>query len=219
MPTCRDVLHGAFKAIKVLAPGDMPQVDQLRDGLLAIQDIIQELHEARGPLTDVDVSAATYIASENQRVRIQAGAATVVTLPNAIPMYDGFDPYDYGFNPAAQQWGAYAPQGSAGVADNIAWRQPRDGTRIEIVGTTAQLFFYRADVNQWLSANALRLDDEMPLNARYRGALIALVAERLVEELSLEEPSPGFLHRAGLARATLYIRSGTDRSPVRAEYF
>jgi hypothetical protein len=228
MPTCRVVIADALRALKAMAPGDMAHIDQLNAGLSAIQNVALELHEARGPLLDVDVpgptcadppSPITYIPSENQRIRIQAGFTVTVTLPNSIPFHDGYDPYDYGFNPALNDWGAYAAQGSTSAADHILYRQPRDGARIEIVGTTQQLFFYRADINQWVGAYDMRLDDEIPLNARYAGPFGAMVAERLMEELSVDEPSPGFARRVANARAVMFTRSGVRPAPVRGEYF
>jgi hypothetical protein len=228
MPTCRVVIKDALRALKVLAPGDMPHIDQLNTGLSAIQNVALELHEARGPLLDVDVpsstcptppSAFSYTPSENQRIRIQAGFTVTVTLPNSIPFFDGFDPYDYGFNPALSHWAAYAPQGTTAPADHIMYRQPRDGARIETVGTSQQLFFYRADLNQWISVYDIRLDDEIPLNARYAGPFGTMVAERLMEELSVNEPSPGFARRVANARAVMFTRPGTRPAPTRGQYF
>ena len=78
MPTWRSVIRDAMRALKAIAPGDDPSIDELSDGLVALQDVVLELHEARGPLRDVDVPAPlfpcddppsplTYVAGENQR--------------------------------------------------------------------------------------------------------------------------------------------------------
>lgn len=211
MPTCRGVIADALRALKVLAPGDMPHVDQLNAGLSALQNLIVELHEARGPLQDVDVSA-DYVANENQRCRVQAGDTVSLTLPNAIPIFSAWT--DYGFS----GWPHAPDPGSTAAADNIHFRQPTDGARIEAVGTTQGLWFYRADINAWVGAYALTLDAEIPLNARYAGPLGALLAERLMEELSLNEPSPGFAARAVQARAILFTRPGARRAAAQAEY-
>jgi hypothetical protein len=200
MPTCRAVIADALRALKVLAPGDMPHVDQLNAGIAALQNLTGELHEARGPLRDVDVTA-DYIAGENQRCRVQLGDTVTITLPNSVPIS-----------------GRPAP-GSTGAADGVTFRQPTDGARIEAVGTTQGLWFYRADINSWVSAYALTLDSEVPLNQRYAGALGAFLAERLMEELSINEPSPGFARRALLARSLLFTRPGARREPVRGQYF
>jgi len=201
MPTCRVVIADALRALKVMAPGDMPHVDALNAGLGALQNLIVELHEARGPLQDVDVTA-DFVANENQRIRVQLGDTVTITLPNAVPVL------------ASQ-----TDPGSTGAADNIRFRQPTDGARIEAVGTTQGLWFYRADLNAWVGAYGLPLDSAIPLNARYAGSLGAFVAERLMEELSLNEPSPGFAARATRARTLLFTRPGAKRQPVRAEYF
>jgi hypothetical protein len=213
MPTCRTVISNALRALKVIAPGDMLHVDQLNAGLEAIQNLINELHEARGPLQDVDVEA-DYIANENQRCRVQLGDTVTITLPNAVPIYGAVDPYDYGFAATL----LHPAPGSTGIADGISLRQPTDGARIEAVGTTRGLWFYRADINSWVSAYALTLDGELPLNQRYAGAFGALLAERLMEELSLNEPSPGFARRATMARALMFTRPGAQRQPVRGQY-
>jgi hypothetical protein len=215
MPTARSVIKDALRALKVLAPGDGPHVDMLNAGLSGLQNLILELHEGRGALHDVDLSG-DWIAGENQRCRIQAGASVTVTLPNSVRKIGGFDPDDYGFVPSRRQCAA---QGSTGPADGALWRQPRDGARIEIVGTTRQLFFYRADLNAWTGALDIRLDDEVPLNARYGGPLGAFLAERIEDELTPGEPSASVARRAAMARLALFERPGAERATTRAHYF
>lgn len=217
MPTCRVVIADALRALKAVSPGEEADADQLAVALEALQNLILELHDARGPMVDVDVSA-NVVANENQRLRIQAGATAQVTLPNAVPLYDGFDPYDYGFNPASDDW-AWYPQGLTAPADGILSRQPLDGSRIEIVGTTNGLYFFRADTNAWMPAYGLTTDTEIPLNARYAGPLGALLAERLMESLAVNQPSPGLLRRIGQARRALLFQAGSQRPPVRGQYF
>ena len=215
MPTCRAVIQSALLALKVITAGEGPHVNHLTAGLTDLQDLILELHEARGPLFDVDVSGAAWTANENTRCRVEAGSTTVVTAPNAVPMSPGAAAYDYGF--AVSPW--WNTQGSTGPADGVLWRSPNDGARIEIVGATQTLLFYRADLNEWVSGYDLRLDDETPLNARYRGAVSTLLAERLAVEVKADEPGPAFLRRVIQARAVLFTRPGTRHEPARAEYF
>jgi hypothetical protein len=218
MPTCRIVIKDALRALKAIAPGDDPTVDELNDGLFALQNLVTEIHNARGPLIDLDVTAASYIPSQNQRVRIPTGGAVTITLPNAVPIFDGFDPYDYGFDPAADAW-SYGAQGTTGNADGIYYRQPTDGARIEIVTTTPALYFWRADLNQWISAYGLTLDVEVPFNARYAGPLGAVLADRLMESLSVNEPSPGLAKRVARGWSALLMQTGARRAPVRIENF
>lgn len=219
MPTVRIITKDAMRALKALAPGDDPDVDELNIALEAFQNLCAELHNGMGPLHDVDVSAASWIPAENQRLRIQSGATTAVTLPNAVPMYDGFDPYDYGFNPASQAWLAYAPQGTTAAADNIEYRQPRDGARIEIVGTGEALYFYRADINAWMPVYGLTLDTESPFNARYAGPLGALLAERLLDSIGAGQASPALAQRIARANAAMRLRTGNHRPPARIQNF
>src|SRR6202035_4711850 len=124
----------ALRALSALGPGDTPSIDELNAGMDALAEIMLDLHSARGPLTDIDVTAP-YVAAEDQRVRIQAGFTVSVTLPNSVPVYNLPDPYDYGFSLDI----TLPPQGSTAQADGVLLRQPRDGTRVEIVGTTQAL--------------------------------------------------------------------------------
>jgi len=217
MATARVVIAEAMRALRALAPGDDPTADDLVVGLEAISNLILDIHEARGPLLDVDVTADC-TPSENQRIRVQAGFDVAVTLPNAIPFFDGFDPYDYGFNPATAQW-QWAPQGTTAQADGVQYRQPRDGTRIETVGVTQALYFYRADINAWMAATGLTVDTELPFNNRYTSALGALTAERLMDVVSNAQPTPGLTRRIARGNAALMLRAGTHHAPVRAQYF
>lgn len=215
MATCRVVISEALRSIKAVSPGESPGVDELTLGLEALQALTLEIHEARGPLLDVDVTA-DYLASENQRVRIQAGSSSCVTLPNSIPLFNQPDPYDYGFSAPAVQ----PPMGSTGEADGQSYRQPRDGARIEVVGTTNGLWFYRADINQWVAAYGLTLDAETPFNSRLSYHLAALTAERAAEQYpAFEQAPPGLAKRAARAREALMLRLGTGRDPVTAVYY
>ena len=214
MPLCRAVIADACRALKVVAPGEDPDVDMLTTGLEALQNIILELHNGMGPLIDVDVQT-DYTPGESQRVRVQAGDTITVTLPNAIAMFQPYDPYDYGFSGSAAQ----PPPGTTAVADNVQFRQPYDGARIEIVGTTEALYIYRADLNQWMPAYGLTLSTEIPLNGRYAGHLAALLADRLMETLSVNEPSPGLAKRVARANHALMLRTGTTHPPVAIQNF
>ncbi|MHB8529731.1 MAG: hypothetical protein ACYC8V_09510 [Caulobacteraceae bacterium] len=232
MATARTVILDAFRSLKVIAPGDEPTIDEIALGLEAVQELILEIHESRGPLTDVDVTA-DYVASENQRVRVQAGYTVNITLPNAIPLFNLPDPYDYGFAIPI----VIPPQGSTGQADGYSWRQPRDGTRIEVTGTGEGLYFYRSDLNAWMAlygptlqpgfvvspfapAYSLIVDQELPLSSRFNAHLGALVAERLAESLPAPaDLTPGLQRRAVRARAAIMLQTGRARDPVMADYF
>ena len=204
-----------MRALKALGVGDAPGIDEFTVGLEAISLLTLEIHEARGPMLDIDVSG-NVIPSENQRIRIQAGSVISITLPNAIPMFSTPDPYDYGFNVGA----VAPPVGTTGAADGVQYRQPRDGTRIEIVGTTQALYFYRADINSWTAATGLTVDAQTPFNNRYSSALAALVAERMMETLpGGGEPTPGLARRIARGRSALMMRTGVDHDRTVAEYF
>src|SRR5579859_1299068 len=98
MATVRAALNEAMRALRAIAPGDDPTADELAAGLEAAQNLIMDIHEARGPLVELDVSAS-YVAGENQRVRIVSESVVSVTLPNSVAMFWSGDPYDFGFVP------------------------------------------------------------------------------------------------------------------------
>lgn len=212
MATCRAAVADALRAIGALTVGDTPSADELALGLAALQAIVLDIHNARGPMADIDISA-DYVAGENQRVRVQIGASVSVTLPNAVAISPAFAPYDYGFTGA---FPTPAP-GYSGSADGVTTRAPRDGVRVEVVGSSQALYFYRADTNDWHAATGLALDDETPLNDRYAAALAALVAERLLEAWGVD-PSPALARRVARGNGALMMQAGVARDAVMAEY-
>ncbi len=214
MSTVRTLVTEALQAVGAIALGDDPSADELTAGLQAFKRLTSDLHEGRGPMLDVDIEA-DYIAWENQRCRVQAGDDVTVTLPNSGPLFITSDPYDYGFAQAILP----PPQGSLGAADGNTTRAPRDGTRIEVVGTSHGLWFYRDDINSWISADPLLIDSEAPFNKRLDSGLVALLAERLIDLLPNAQLTPTLAARIGRGRASLMLQTGKTRDPVRAEYF
>jgi hypothetical protein len=215
MTTVRVAIAGAMRALRAAAPGDDPVADELAAGLEAAQELVLALHEGRGPLHQVDV-ASNWIAGEDQRIRIAAGATVAVTLPNSVAVHWQYSPNDYGFSAGATL--PLPPQGSTGAADNIAWRAPRAGSRVEIVGTTQGLWFYRDDLNTWQSAIGLAIDSELPLSPRLDFA--ALLAERLADIVTdAPQPTPMLLKRIARARAALLTQPGHAHTRRVGEYF
>jgi hypothetical protein len=214
MATVRTALNEALRAIRAIGLGDDPVADELAIGLEAVQGLILDIHEGRGPLLDVDVTAATITPGENQRLRIQDGDTTLVTLPNAVPIGGPHSPYDYGFTAPA---GA-APVGTAAVADGYAYRAPLDGSRIEIVGATQALYFYRSDTNAWTRATDLALDSELPFSARLTSAFSAMLAERLFDSVSTAPPTPMLLKRIAQGRLAMMQQSGKGRTQTVGQY-
>jgi hypothetical protein len=217
MATVRVALNEAMRALRSAGLGEDATADELAVGLEAAQNLVLEIHEARGPLYDLDVSAA-YVAGENQRLRIVNGDVVQITLPNAVAMFWDYDPYDYGFVPG---YPGLPPAGSTGAADNIQYRPPADGARIEIVGTTQALYFYRADLNQWTPAYGLTIDAELPFNDRLTSSFTAMLAERLADVLAdAPQISPQLARRIAAGRSAIFIQSGRRRSHRRVgEYF
>lgn len=207
MSTVRTAVKAALRLLKTIALGDDPSADELALGLAVSQSLILDLHNARGPLYDIDVAGA-YTAGEDQRVRIENGDTVSITLPNSVSMFWGYDPYDYGFVPG---YPGSPPSGSTGPADGIEWRAPYDGARIELVGTTQALFFYRADINAWQAATGLTIDSELPFNARLSSAFEALLAERMADEVADQPPSPMLAKRIARSRAQMLLQSGRVR--------
>jgi hypothetical protein len=215
MSTVRATIIQALRLLRAAAPGDEPTAEELSVGLEGAQALVLEIHEARGPLLTLDISAH-WTPGENQRLRVQAGADVTVTLPNTVAMAGSDDPYDYGFHAAA----ANPALGSTGPADYVAWRPPTDGARIEIVGTQAGLYFYREDTNAWVPALALTVNSELPFNQRLQGAFAALLAERLADVLGAQaEVTPAQKARLVHAREQMFTRTGNRHAPTRAGYF
>lgn len=217
MTTVRAAGEEALRTFKALAPGDSMTVDECTAVVEAVQNLILDLHEARGPMRDVDI-IDDYTPGENERVRVQSGYTVTVTLPNSVPIV-GTSAYDYGFTSTVLSTG-----GSSDSADGVTWRQPRDGARIEIVGLAGGnvpgVYFFRADTDDWVLATGLSIDSTLPLNARYTSAFGALIAQRLIETWpGVFEPTSSLLRRVARANTTLMLRPGVARDPVVAEYF
>ena len=213
MNACRDILVEAFAALGAISFGGEPTADELDAGLSAMTRVILELHEARGPMTEIDVNA-DFLATENQRVRVEAGVSVAVTLPNSIPCEPKARWGDYGQANA----GPAGPLGIASAADGSRSRPPRDGSRIEIVASTQVLYFYRSDINAWIVASPVEIDGPSPLAARYESALAALVAERLCDTMNVS-PSAVLSRRIARGNGALLLRQSTPRQPARPSYF
>ena len=214
MTTCRDVLADAFAALGAIAFGGEPTADEIDAGLSAMTGVLLDIHGAREALRQVDLSA-DYLASENESVRVAAGAQLTVMLPNSILGGCGGASGDYGFHALAGDPGGV---GSAGMADGVQSRRPRDGARIEVIGTTQALYFYRSDINAWIAVRPLTIDGPTPLNARYDGALAALVAERLCDPMGLS-PSAVLAKRIARGNAALMSWPATARPSRRSAYY
>jgi hypothetical protein len=239
MATCRVAINEAMRALRATAPGDDPTADELVVGIEAISNLVLDIHEARGPMRDIDIPSRdteragfppcrpgsappagqpkplTYVPGENERLRIQPNFDVAITLPNSVRHTGWIDPYDYGFLP-----GRFRPSlGSTGPADGIEWRAPEDGARIEIVGTSQALYFYRADLNQWMPATGFATDTELPFNNRLTSAFEALLAERLMDVVSAAAPTPNLLKRIARGRSAIFLQTGRRRSSRVGEYF
>ena len=59
MTTCRTIITGALRSIGAIAFGDDGLVDELSNGVVELQNLLLEIHEGRGPMVDVDLSATT----------------------------------------------------------------------------------------------------------------------------------------------------------------
>ena len=213
MTTCRDILTDALGALGLVGFGGQPSADEIDGGLFALSRVVFELHGARGALRSVDVSA-DYLASENESVRIEANASVVVTLPNSVLIRSDIGGDDYFVGSTSCY---HLSVGSSAPADGCLSRPPRDGARIEIVGTTQALYFYRSDTNAWVSAAPLMIDGPTPMNARYDGALAALVAERLCDPMNVA-PSPTLLRRIARGNAALLIQHAWPQSGLGTAY-
>lgn len=215
MATCRVAITMALRMLRVVAPGDDPTADELATGVDGVNDLLMNMANGRGPLLDVDVTAATYTPGENQRLRIQSGDTAAVTLPNSVPIYGSYNPNDYGFVASLLS----PPLGSTATADGYQYRPPHDGARIEIVGTTQGTYWYRADINTWQLATGLTTDSELPINQRYQDAFNCVLAERLSDDMGGSQMTPTLQRRINRAHTALVLQTGTSKDPVMAQYF
>lgn len=214
MATCRDLISEAVLAFEGLGFGDDLTAAEVAYGLTVIQREIRRLHEARGPLTDVDVTG-DYTAGENERVRVQDGSTVSVTLPNSI-YTSASGANDYGFATTTP------PRGSTDNANGTTLRAPRDGARVEIVGTSQGLYFYRSDTNEWVECGSLTIDGSMPLNASYLSDFAAMLAVRMAPRWPGKSqiiPSAALMREEGAARLRLYYRHGVTRDAASVEFF
>lgn len=214
MSTVRACIGDAMRALRATGVGDDPTADELAAGLEAASNLILDIHEARGPMLGVDATA-NITPGENQRIRVQAAATISITLPNSIPVFGTSNPYDYGFTAPV----ALAPVGSTASADGVSYRAPVDGARIEIVGTTTALYFYREDINTWQAATGLTVDSEIPFNARLTSAFAALLAERLIDVVSDAQPTATLMRRIARGRSAMSLRAGKARAETIGQYF
>lgn len=131
-----------------------------------------------------------YTAGEDERVRVQAGSIVTVTLPNTVDDGGGLQ------------------------------RPPRDGARVDIIGTSRAMSAYRADLNSWLAVTGLTADSELPFNGAYHWGLAAMLAMDLANAWpGRASPTALTLGRAAEARAQLATTVGTARQSVAADYF
>jgi len=187
--TCRDIIADALRELDVLAPGDGLTVDDVEVALYRLQTMIAVIAEARGPWTDVDVTA-DYEAGEDERVRVQEDFTVSVTLPNRVS------------------------DGRGGT------RAPKDGARVSVVGLSAGLWLYRADINGWVRADLLGIDGPAPVNAAYHDGLSAMLAVKLANAWpGRPAPTPLTLRRAAEANLMLMTAPGVARDRVAGEYF
>ncbi len=210
MSTCRVAITDALRALGVIAPGSAPTIDELDEGLNATTALLRELHNARGPMLDLDV-IGDYTPGENQRLRVQAGVQATISLPNSVLTTRGYYPYDYGFT------ASYSDQsGSLSPADGVNYRPIRDGSRVEIVGVTEGLYFYRSDTNQWLPAYGLAFDSELPISGSYDFA--ARLAERLIDVFG-GQITPSLARRIARANTAFLLRPNVEREPINWERY
>ena len=214
MATCRDLIKEAVLAFEGIGFGDDLLAGEVAYGLTMIQREIRRLHEGRGPLLDVDVTA-DYTAGENERVGVQDGYSPEITLPNSI-MADPDGVSDYGFASSTP------PRGSTEAGNGTTLRAPRDGARVEIVPTTTALYFYRSDTNAWVECGALTIDGPMPLNESYLTDFAALLAVRMAPRWPGRAsiiPPASLQREAAEARLRLSYRHGVTRAPAVGDYF
>jgi hypothetical protein len=83
MTTCRDVILYALKQAKILAPGSEPEAEEVTDGLVAFQSLLDGWVASGmfGRLND-RYKSADYTAQPGERVTAPAGVT--ITIPDTV---------------------------------------------------------------------------------------------------------------------------------------
>lgn len=135
-------------------------------GLPALKGLyLQFISSGRfGPIRNLSVTEATE-AMENERISDISGTGVTITFPTTIE--------DTTYDPV---------QGTVTTAD----RAPRDRSVIIIEGGSTYLYDEGQTSDPWIEIEAITLDSETPLGARYATYIAALLAVLIGPEVGFE---------------------------------
>jgi len=168
------------------------------DGALTIDDVEVALYRLQTMVAAIAEArgpwkhvdiTSDYEAGEDERVHVREDFIVSVTLPN------------------------FVSDGAGGM------RAPKDGARVSVVGLSAGLWLYRADINSWVRADLLTIDGPAPLNGAFHAGLSAMLAVKLANAWpGRPAPTPLTLRRAAEANLALMTPKGTTREAA-SDYF
>lgn len=164
---------------------------------------------AFGRLADV-MPLTDYTAGENQRI-VRNAPTLIITLPETVPMYQ--DPLPYN-----RERDTYATNYEMVDGNN---RPPRHQSVVQIMdnGVSGQVetWIYDGTLRQWVSIDALQLDDEAPLSLADREGFGACLAIELADTFGTEV-GPTTLSQANRYRAGMVSNFSRPRETVMGVY-
>lgn len=205
MATANDIITVALRLLGVVASGEAIPADQARDGLAALNALLDSLpsNGVGCPLSPVNVSR-DYATGGNEALFLPVGGVTI-TLP-AAPM-DGM---------RVQVIDVGAAFGSAPVKI-VPTGRLMDGQAAPVslaAAGTNRTWMYRADLGDWRSMGALTATNPVPYPSRFDEGLAAMLAIRLAPTYGMGVPDAvALMARDGQqAMAAAYTQLGAPAS-------
>lgn len=166
MATCQQIITRAMRLLGLLEDGGSASSTELANGLESLQAMVDSLPALMlgGPWVDVDVTDTSYMAGEDERIRLtDPDVSTDITFPSRIQDYD------------------------ADTEDG--YRKPREGARVQIIAELSGQSYRRTYVYTayagWARIDALALADANPFGPNLDDALTGLLAQRIAPEFGV----------------------------------
>jgi len=163
--TCREVITRALRMLGVDGTEGSPAPTPHNSVVIGLRGLkglyLQFVMSGRfGPIRNLSVDEATE-AMENERISDISGSGVTITFPVTVE--------DTVYDPV---------QGAVSTED----RAPRDRSVIIIEGGSTYIYDEGQTVDPWCEIEALTLDSEAPLGARFDNYLCALLAVMIAPE-------------------------------------
>jgi len=151
--------------------------------MLALQGLYMEMigQGCFGRLNDVTVTAMTYTANEQDRIRTNNAAGVTITLPDLVTDSTASASV-LGFWPAILPWGGASDYGFTAPSTP---RAPLDGSCVVITDQLSafnETYVYESNIANWTRIDGLDLDSIAPFTNRHFEGLAAMLAERMADD-------------------------------------